>query len=131
MDDSSARRRSAPNSRKNQQRVAGCAGGCGCCCSGGADRARALCLSGCSSRLASCVRCYPCTMVRPARMAPRPTPPTTGEGGQAPRPSIVGEWESQTWSLPHSLHPRPPPRPAGTPPLGSSQKSGGDYHFPP
>ncbi|XP_021102519.1 ER degradation-enhancing alpha-mannosidase-like protein 2 isoform X4 [Heterocephalus glaber] len=84
MTDFSARRRSGADPRKSQQKLV-CAGGGGggCPCCGGTDTLRALCLSGCSSRSASCARCCPCTMVRQVLMAPRRTPPTTGEGGQA------------------------------------------------
>lgn len=78
----------------------GWAGGGGCCGGGGAERTRALCLSGCWSRSASCARCCPCTMVRRAPTAPRPTPPTTGEWGQTPCPSIVGSGKRKPGPFP-------------------------------
>lgn len=48
-------------------------------------------------------------MVRPAPTAPRPTPPTTGEWGQTPCPSIVGSGKRKPGSFPFPAPQNPHP----------------------
>lgn len=63
-------------------------------------------------------------MVRRAPMAPRPTPPTTGERGQAPCPSIMGNEKRRPGSFPFSAFWGSPPPLARPLPQGSQQNQG-------
>ncbi|KAG8517848.1 ER degradation-enhancing alpha-mannosidase-like protein 2 [Galemys pyrenaicus] len=63
---------------------------------------------------------------RPRRLRARPRPLQVKGIRLSPPPSLIGELETQTQSLPFPSFLGPPPKPARTQSLGSLQKTGGD-----